>query len=196
MLFVSLLLIFLIIILCLIYLIFLIRRCHLHFKKQSITSPPLTSYIYGHFHLLWNSKNFSEQLYQWTKMYGSIYGLVAGTRPVYIVSDTDFLQEVFINQFSKFHGRHIPLLTHILEKNRLHIFASNGEQWRCHRQIIVSAFSSIKLQNMSLKMNQCIQTFINLTNDNDMNILIRLKQFTLDVICKFITRKTFCLFKF
>ena len=68
-------------------------------------------------------------------MYGSVYGLIAGkefdsfrsdlspvfhlgTRPVYVVSDVNFLEEVFVRQFSKFHGRHIPLLTHILGNDR------------------------------------------------------------------------------
>jgi cytochrome P450 len=107
-----------------------------------------------------------------------------GTRPVYIVSDVSFLQEVFITQFSNFDGRHVPLLTHILGRDRLHVFASSGNQWRCHRQILVPAFSSIKLKKMTSKINECVKTFVDLSKDGDINIPNRLKQFTLDVICK------------
>jgi cytochrome P450 len=110
--------------------------------------------------------------------------LLIGTRPVYIVSDVSFLQEVFITQFSNFDGRHVPLLTHILGRDRLHVFASSGNQWRCHRQILVPAFSSIKLKKMTSKINECIKTFVDLSKDGDINIPNRLKQFTLDVIGK------------
>ncbi|CAF3371406.1 unnamed protein product, partial [Rotaria sp. Silwood2] len=106
------------------------------------------------------------------------------TRPVYIVSDVSFLQEVFVTQFSKFNGRHVPLLTHILGQDRLHVFASSGDQWRRHRHILVPAFSSLKLTKMSSKINQCVKNFVDLTKDGDVNILPRLQQFTLDVICR------------
>lgn len=186
-----LIILFLALILCIIYLIYIIHYYHKYFKEQGIVTPPLSSYLYGHFLLLWNCERFSEQLHKWTKIYGSIYGLVAGTRPVYIVSDVHFLEKVFISEFSKFNGRHIPLLTHILGKNRLHVFASSGDQWRRHRQILVPAFSSIKLKEMSLRMNECIKTFVNLTKNDDIDILFRLKQFTLDVICKSIDYQWF-----
>ena len=103
---------------------------------------------------------------------------------MYVVSDVNFLEQVFVRQFSKFHGRHIPLLTHILGNDRLHVFASSGNQWRLHRKIILPAFSSMKLKGMSRKINDCISTFINLSKSVDTDILIRLKQFTFDVICK------------
>jgi hypothetical protein len=57
---------------------FLIRHYHTYFKHQGVATPPLSSYLYGHFIMLWNAERFSEQLCQWTKQYGSIYGLVAG----------------------------------------------------------------------------------------------------------------------
>lgn len=103
---------------------------------------------------------------------------------MYVVSDVNFLEEVFVRQFSKFHGRHIPLLTHILGNDRLHIFASSGHQWRLHRKTILPAFSSIKLKGMSRKINDCINTFLDQSKSDETDILIRLKQFTLDVICK------------
>lgn len=105
---------------------------------------------------------------------------------MYIVSDVSFLQEVFVNQFSKFYGRHVPLLTHILGRDRLHVFASSGDQWHRHRQIIVPAFSSLKLKRFFHKIRQCTKTFVDLSNEGEIDILIRLKQFTFDVICKII----------
>ena len=108
-----------------------------------------------------------------------------GTRPVLVVSDVSFLRKVFIHQFSKFHGRHIPLLTHILGRDRLHIFASSADQWRRHRHILAPGFSAMKLKKMSSKIQACIQTFIHRTTDGEIDAFLRMKQFALDVICKF-----------
>lgn len=49
-----------------------------YFQQQGIPTPPLPSYLYGHFQMLWNAERFSEQLWNWTKQYGSIVGFVAG----------------------------------------------------------------------------------------------------------------------
>jgi hypothetical protein len=68
----------LLIVFCLIYFVCLIQYYHAFFKRQGIVTPPLQSYLYGHFAMLWKAERFSEQLCQWTKQYGSIYGLVAG----------------------------------------------------------------------------------------------------------------------
>lgn len=78
------------------------------------------------------------------------------------------------------------MLTHILGQDRLHIFAANGDQWRRHRHILSPAFSSLKLKKMSSKIQQCVQTFVNQSNEGEIDIFLRAKQFALDVICKFL----------
>src|ERR1700733_6571562 len=77
-----------------------------YFKRHGIPGPP-HRFFFGHYKTLWSTKSFSKLIQQWTRQYGSIYGLFAGTQPMYVVSDVDFLQEVYIKQFSSFHLRNI-----------------------------------------------------------------------------------------
>ena len=57
---------------------YLIHSYDRYFKSQGLSSPPLSSYMFGHFLMLWNGEGLSEKLAQWTKEYGSVYGLIAG----------------------------------------------------------------------------------------------------------------------
>ena len=88
-----------ILIICLIY-----HRLN-YFYRRSIPSPPIRSLIFGHLYDLWSVPLYSEQLRQWSKKYGSIYGLFEGTRPLYVLSDVKLIEEVFVKQFHRFHSR-------------------------------------------------------------------------------------------
>jgi len=99
--------IFISIVICLIgsYL-WTIHNCYNYFKHHGIPGPP-HCFFFGHCKDLWSAKSFAIQLQQWTRQHGSIYGIFEGPRPMYIVSDVDFLEEVYIKQFSSFHTRFI-----------------------------------------------------------------------------------------
>jgi hypothetical protein len=78
-----------------------------YFKRHGIPGPP-HRFFFGHYKTLWSAKLYSKQLQEWTHQYGPIYGIFAGSRPMYVVSDVDFLQEVYIKQFSSFHSHALP----------------------------------------------------------------------------------------
>src|SRR5262245_57868616 len=78
-----------------------------YFKCRGIPGPP-HRFFFGHCKTLWTTKRYSKLLQEWTRQFGSIYGLFEGTRPLYVVSDVDFLEEVFIKHFSSFHSRRVP----------------------------------------------------------------------------------------
>jgi hypothetical protein len=67
---------------------------------------------------------FSSQIQAWTRQFGPIYGLFEGTRPMYVVSDVDFLQEVFIKQFSSFHSRRTNFFFSIRKKHGTSLFSA------------------------------------------------------------------------
>ncbi|CAF1404741.1 unnamed protein product [Adineta steineri] len=68
--------------LCLIfgYICILKSRCN-YFKQRGLSGPSPVLF-FGHYRILWSLPNLSEQLRQWTQQYGSIYGLLEGTRPM------------------------------------------------------------------------------------------------------------------
>jgi cytochrome P450 len=166
-----------------------VHNCYDYFKRHGIPGPP-HRFFFGHYKDLWSAKSFSKQLQQWTCQYGSIYGLFAGTRPMYVVSDVDFLQEVYIKQFSSFHSRSLPKIFRIENDGKVHLFRASGARWRRQRHVINPTFSSAKLKLMSPLVNGCIEAMIDkvsqMTNseDKEINIYELYKRLTMDVICK------------
>jgi cytochrome P450 len=160
-----------------------------YFKRHGIPGPP-HRFFFGHYKTLWSTKSFSKQLQQWTRQYGSIYGLFAGTRPMYVVSDVDFLQEVYIKQFSSFHSRAAPRLNRVETDNNVHIFRASGARWRRQRHVINPTFSTAKLKLMSPLVDGCIEAMLNKvaqtadSKDKEINIYELYKRMTMDVICK------------
>jgi thromboxane-A synthase len=126
----------------------------------------------------------------WTRQYGSIYGLFAGTRPMYVVSDVDFLQEVYIKQFSSFHSRAQPKIFCVESDGKFHLARATAARWRRQRHILNPTFSSAKLKLMSPLVNQCIEAMLNKASqmvdnqDKEINIYELYQRLTMDVICK------------
>ncbi|CAF1673885.1 unnamed protein product, partial [Adineta ricciae] len=163
-----------------------IKSSYDYFQRRNISGPS-PQFFFGHYLTLWNVPFYSRQLQKWTHQYGNIYGLFEGTRPVYVVSDVDFLQEVFVKQFSSFHSRRRPFITRILKGNQAHLFSAQADQWRRQRHVINPTFSAAKLKMMTPLINQCIESLIKKVNDMngaDFNIYALYKRMTMDVICR------------
>jgi cytochrome P450 len=160
-----------------------------YFKRHGIPGPP-HRFFFGHYKVLWSAKSFSKQLQQWTREYGSIYGLFAGTQPMYIVSDVDFLQEVYIKQFSSFHSRRLPIVLRLQTGHKVHLFGASGARWRRQRHVISPTFSSAKLKLMLPLVNGSIGAMLNKLSElvynknTEINIYTLYKRMTMDVICK------------
>jgi cytochrome P450 len=160
-----------------------------YFKRRGIPGPPYR-FFFGHYKTLWSTQSLSKLIQQWTRQYGSIYGLFAGTTPMYVISDVDFLQEVYIKQFSSFHSRLIPNLFRIETDGNTHLFRATGTRWRRQRQVINPTFSSAKLKLMSPLVNGCIEAMLDKVSqmvnnkEKEINIYELYKRLTMDVICK------------
>ena len=166
-----------------------INKRYDYFQRLGIPGPPHRFFL-GHYKTLWSTKSLSIQLREWTHQYGSIYGLFVGTKPMYVISDVDFLQEVYIKQFSSFHSRMLANILRPQTNERIHIFNVGGAQWRRQRQVINPTFSSSKLKLMSSLVNECIKTMLSKVSEmadrehKEVNIYELYKRMTMDVICK------------
>ncbi|CAF4562674.1 unnamed protein product, partial [Rotaria sp. Silwood2] len=168
------------------YYFFLLQQLHRYFSRRGIPTPPF-HFFFGHLKTLWNTPAFHRQLESWTKQYGQIYGIYQGTTPTFVVSDPDFLQEVFVKQFATFQGRR-----EVLKGIGVHnVFSSSGTPWRRHRQVINPTFSTAKLKMMSPLINECIDNLMekldaHVKNGNEFNIYLYYKRLTMDVICSLV----------
>ncbi|CAF5057005.1 unnamed protein product [Rotaria sp. Silwood1] len=169
--------------------LWIVSHSYGYFKRQGIPGPPYR-FFFGHYKDLWSAKSVAKQLQEWTRQYGSIYGLFAGTTPMYVVSDVDFLEKVYIKQFSSFHSRRLPIILRLQTGNKIHLFGATGLRWRRQRHIISPTFSGAKLKLMVPLVNQCIEAMLNKLSDiiddknTDINIYKLYKRMTMDVICK------------
>lgn len=159
-----------------------------YFKSRHIPGPP-HEFFFGHLRTIWSMKRYSKQIQEWTHKYGSIYGLYEGTRPLYIVSDVNFLQEVFIKQFSSFHSRRVLFLARMGVGTPENLFGSSGSTWRRQRLIVNPTFSLSKMKLMLPVVNECIETLMNklailCENNEEFNIYNMFQRMTMDVICK------------
>ena len=169
-----------------------------YFKRRGLSGPPPILF-FGHYRILWSLPDLSEQLRRWTEEYGSIYGLFEGTRPMYVVSDVDFLYEVFVKQFASFNIRSIPFLMKKVRGHQVHMFGASGPTWRRQRYIINPTFSTTKLRLMSSQINHCIQSLLHILKNNEkngeqFNIYEIYRRLTMDIICKYNQSRTFSSF--
>ena len=156
-----------------------------YFRERRIPSPPF-SFFFGHYKTIWSTPLLTRQLQKWTRQFGSIYGLYEGTRPLYIVSDVEFLREVFINQFSSFHSRRLPFIIRKSKNSVAHLLGSSGETWHRQRLVLNPAFSSTKLRLMTPMIDDCVDALMRKLNEinGGVNIYLLYKRLTMDVICK------------
>ncbi|CAF1165236.1 unnamed protein product [Adineta steineri] len=151
---------------------------------RGISTPPF-NFFFGHFKTLWNAPFYNRQLENWTKQYGKIYGIYQGTHPFLVVSDPDFLQEVFIKQFSIFHVRIITMLDNVSSNVAL----SNGSTWRRQRHVINPSFTAMKLRAMSPLINKSISDLVDKLFEHsnsgaEFNIYLYYKRLSMDIICR------------
>ncbi|KAK6042168.1 hypothetical protein COOONC_20327 [Cooperia oncophora] len=52
-------------------------------------------------------------LREWTKTYGSVYGIQEGLRRTLVVSDVGMIRDLFIKQYDYFHGRKVSVLNEL-----------------------------------------------------------------------------------
>lgn len=169
--------------------VWIIKARYDYFKSRGLAGPPPV-FFFGHYLTLWSLPDLSEQFRRWTRQFGSIYGLFEGTRPMYVVSDVNFLYEVFVTQFSSFNIRSVPFLMREIKGHQIHMFGASGPTWRRQRHIINPTFSTNKLRSMSFLINRSIQSLMNKLKSMEeggeqFNIYEMYRRLTMDVICKY-----------
>jgi cytochrome P450 len=164
----------------------ILKSRYTYFVRRNIPGPP-PQFFFGHLLQLWKAPLSFLQIKEWTRQYGSIYGIFEGTYPVYIVSDPEFLQEVYIKQFSLFHSRRANFLSRIHLSKGTHLFAAHGDEWRRQRHVINPTFTAAKLKTMTPLMNECIHSMmvkVGEMNGDEFNIYALYKRLSMDIICK------------
>ncbi|CAF1257314.1 unnamed protein product [Didymodactylos carnosus] len=175
------------IIICLLltYVLILLNR-YQYFKQRNIPTPPYR-FFFGHLKTLWNAQLKSKQLQEWTKIYGKIYSLFEGSTPVYVVSDVNLLQEIFIKQISNFNARKLTLTPIPPTSPHASLLITGGNTWKRQRQVTNPTFTTTKLKQMSALIKDCVDAFMSklprhCDSGEEFNIYALYKRMTMDVI--------------
>ncbi|XP_013388055.1 putative cytochrome P450 cyp-13B1 [Lingula anatina] len=135
------------------------------FKKLGINGPP-PSLIFGNLTEI-RSQPVWMAYRKWEQLYGKTFGVFFINSPSIVTSDLDFLQEVFVKQFSKFHHRAIPESIDAEDEETDMLFAK-GKRWKRLRVISNPTFSSLKMkQTQETSKNICIHFVNSNANDTD-----------------------------
>ncbi|XP_013397415.1 cytochrome P450 3A24 [Lingula anatina] len=127
------------------------------FKKMGINGPP-PNLIFGNFRQIMSQPVWMAYR-NWEQLYGKTFGVFFLNSPSIVTSDVDFLQEVFVKQFSKFHQRAIPNSIDTEDEETQMVFAK-GKRWKRLRVIINPTFSSLKMKQMAPLIQESVNSFI------------------------------------
>jgi len=159
---------------------------HERLKKTIRISGPPNRFFFGHVRELWSTKFFSRLLQSWTKQYGSTFVYFEGQTPVYVSSDVEFLQQVFVKQFfSNFVERKKTPFERQVDERLTNLVSANGPSWKHQRHIINPAFSPGKIKGMGTLVHRCFDEFNRLVEEKrnrSFDIYEMYKRLSLDIL--------------
>lgn len=165
------------------------RKCFDAFKDTGVPTVPLRSLINGNSDEYW-TPTVIERLDRWLGEYGDVFGFFMGDTPMLVVKDLHMINEIFIKESSKFHGRGRTL--HIYEMDPLfkrYMLLSKGAVWKESRTCMSHFFTTSKLKAVMPSMLHALQQFIDILGEHadrgvevDINSLC--ERFTFDAISK------------
>jgi len=169
---------------------YLFRRRKLSlFEKHGIKGPT-PNILFGNLNEFKNKVSY-ELLLKWEQEYGKVYGYYEGTTPNLVIGDPDLIQEVFVKQFSNFHGRKLfPLQSNPDKDEKVSMFIARGKRWKRLRNTINPAFSESKMRRMFPLIDESIDSFIKKVGQQiadgpmEINVQELLQRLTMDIICK------------
>lgn len=86
-----------------------------------------------------------------------IIGFYNFTRPVYLINDNRYAEEILIKEFSKFMNRGVDMKIEDRRPLDKHLFALNGVSWKAVRSKMSPVFTTGKLKGMIKQMEQLFE---------------------------------------
>ncbi|XP_067675610.1 cytochrome P450 3A29-like [Haliotis asinina] len=151
------------------------------FKKQGVPGPE-PMYSFGNI----IGPNFGHDLYAWSKLYGSVFGIFFGRSPAYVISDLEILKEVMVKSFDNFRNRTVVPVPYPLN---LGLVFLEDDAWKRVRNTISPTFTGVKLRRMCGAINDCAKTLTTnfskvMGKNNRVNMKGYFGAFSMDVICQ------------
>lgn len=130
------------------------------------------------------------RLGDWTKEYGPMYGFTDGVEKTLVVSDPEFVHEVFVKQFDNFYARKQNPLQGDPDKDpRIHLVTSQGHRWKRLRTLASPTFSNKSLRKIFSTVEESVAEMMRhlekgTAGGKTIDILEYYQEFTMDIIGK------------
>ncbi|CAA88609.1 Putative cytochrome P450 CYP13A7 [Caenorhabditis elegans] len=127
---------------------------------------------------------------EWTKKYGPVYGITEGVEKTLVISDPEFVHEVFVKQFDNFYGRKLTAIQGDPNKNkRVPLVAAQGHRWKRLRTLASPTFSNKSLRKIMGTVEESVTELVRSlekasAEGKTLDMLEYYQEFTMDIIGK------------
>ncbi|XP_078583430.1 cytochrome P450 3A11-like isoform X2 [Branchiostoma floridae x Branchiostoma japonicum] len=129
------------------------------FKKMGVAGPkpyPVIGNMMEFKNGLWDIELQMARV----KEFGGAYGVFGGMRPAYVVTDREFLREIFIKQFHNFADRSASTTALEVRPMCRALTDLRGDDWKNVRATISPSFTGGKLKLMTDILNRCADQLV------------------------------------
>ncbi|XP_019626195.1 PREDICTED: cytochrome P450 3A13-like [Branchiostoma belcheri] len=129
------------------------------FKKMGVEGPkpyPVIGNFLEFKNGLWDIELQTSRV----KEFGGVYGVFGGMRPAFVVTDREFLREIFIKQFHNFTDRSASSTELEVRPVCRGLANLRGDDWKNVRATLSPAFTGGKLKLMTDIINQCADQLV------------------------------------
>ena len=112
-------------------------------KSQGVRGPKPAPFLGNTIEIL--RLGFVQFFSRYLKVFGNIFGMYVGRRPVLVVANLDLLRQIMVTQFSKFSDRADSLRHPVLKQGLHHL---TGEDWTRVRSAVSPMFSAAQVKMM------------------------------------------------
>ncbi|GAB6023835.1 hypothetical protein CHUAL_008576 [Chamberlinius hualienensis] len=155
------------------------------FKNLGIDGPK-PNLLFGNFHKLEiGSDRAVQQMAEWQKMYGKVYGYYKGTLPTLVIGDVEMIKMLLIRDFHVFSDRYQSPLSLKAVDNSL--VGLTGKRWKEVRKMLTTTFSAAKMKILYTTTNGVVTKFLEQIErrvDVDFDIHDLFQRMTLQVIAE------------
>ncbi|KAI8793604.1 G-protein coupled receptor C02B8.5 [Biomphalaria glabrata] len=117
---------------------------------------PEPKIFFGNIHEIFGPCGGKETFAKWQSRFGRIYGIYYFREPALVVTEPDWIKQVFIKDYNNFRDR-MAFENNILLNPELNtaLFFARGDDWKRVRAIMSPSFSIAKIKGMSETVNRC-----------------------------------------
>ncbi|CAD5228843.1 unnamed protein product [Bursaphelenchus okinawaensis] len=161
-----------------------------YWSRVGVPGPPAVP-IFGNTFTLMKSKiAYAFRIAEWTKQYGTTFGIQKGRTNILVTSDASIIRDVVVDKFDTFYARETPPTrgdTEIMP--RTDVFSAAGKRWKRLRALSSPAFNVQNLKKIMPIIDDSGNEMMNFLEreyapGKTINIQPFFFEFTLDVICR------------